>query len=125
MLIVGSGGREHALAWKVAQSSRLGKLCIAPAIRARGQLGENVAIAVNDLHGLVRFCLAEEDRPGGDRPGSSPGSRAGGCAAAGRDPVFGPSAAAAQIEASKVFCKSISCSAHGIPTARYAAFHRL
>ena len=121
VLIIGSGGREHAIAWKVAQSPRLAKLYVAPGNPGTAALGENVAVQVTDHTGLVRFCL--ENRidlvvVGPEAPlaaGLADELRAAGLV------VFGPSRAAAQIEASKVFSKAFMLR-HDIPTARYAAF---
>ena len=76
VLLVGSGGREHALAWKIAQSPRLSRLWIAPGNPGTARLGENVPLAADDVPGLVELCPPERRRPGGGRPGSRPGSRA-------------------------------------------------
>ena len=121
VLIVGSGGREHAIAWKVAQSSRLTKLHVAPGNPGTAALGENVSLQVDDHAGLVRFCVeqcVDLVVVGPEAPlaaGLADELRATGIK------VFGPSQAAAQIEASKVFSKSFMLR-HNIPTARYAAF---
>ncbi len=121
VLIVGSGGREHAMAWKVAQSALLGKLYIAPGNPGTKLLGENVAIQVDDLSGLVTFCLAQKIDLvliGPEAP-----LAAGLADALGKAGIkaFGPTAAAAQIESSKVFAKAFMQRA-GIPSARYADF---
>jgi phosphoribosylamine--glycine ligase len=123
VLIVGSGGREHALAWRAAQSPRVEKVFVAPGnAGTAGEPGvENVAISVSDLDGLLGFAheqgigltIAGPEDPlvNGivDRFGE-----------AGLD-CFGPSAAAAQLEGSKSFAKDFM-TRHGIPTAAYGKF---
>jgi phosphoribosylamine--glycine ligase len=121
VLIIGSGGREHAIAWKVAQSSRLTKLYIAPGNPGTAALGENVALQVKDHAKIIRFCVENTIDLvviGPEAPlaaGLADDLRVAGFK------VFGPSKAAAQIEASKVFSKAFMLR-HDIPTARYAAF---
>ena len=121
VLLVGGGGREHALAWKLNRSPRLGRLVAAPgnpgiAAHARCEPVRDTAIA--DL-----VALARRERPdlvvvGPETPlamGLGDQLRAAGF------PVFGPSAAAARIESSKAFAKDLMAR-HGIPTARFATF---
>ena len=124
VLIIGSGGREHALAWKAAQSPRLTKLYIAPGNAGTSTCGENVSVDVNDHGAVLRFC---KDRRidlviiGPEIPlaaGMADSLTDGGVR------CFGPKKAAAQIEASKVFAKDFMARQH-IPSARYAAFDRL
>lgn len=120
MLVVGSGGREHALAWKLAQSAGTAVLS-APGNPGMEALGPCYPVAVGDLVGLTR--LAREQRPdlvvvGPEAPladGLADRLRADGLA------VFGPSQAAAEIEWSKVFAKRFM-QRHGIPTAPFAVF---
>jgi phosphoribosylamine--glycine ligase len=124
VLIIGSGGREHAMAWKVSQSPRLTKLYIAPGNAGTAACGENVSLDVNDHAGIIRFC--KEQRidlvlVGPEGPlavGLADSISKGGIR------CFGPSQAAAQIEASKVFAKDFMAR-HHIPTARYATFTQL
>ncbi|CAG0929928.1 partial phosphoribosylamine---glycine ligase, partial [Planctomycetaceae bacterium] len=119
VLIVGSGGREHAIAWKVAQSPRLSQLFVAPG--NAGTAANNVPIATENTAALVGFCNEQDvdliiigpEAPLAD--GLADGLRATGRL------VFGPSQAAAQIEASKAFSKTFM-QRHNIPTARFAAF---
>ena len=121
VMIVGSGGREHALAWKVAQSPRLERLWIAPGNAGTAALGENVPIRVQDVAGLVTFAAAhcvDLVIVGPEVPLAAGISDA--FLAAGIE-VFGPTQAAAQIEASKSFAKDFMAR-HNIPTARYAVF---
>ena len=125
VLIIGSGGREHALAWKVAQSPKLTKLFIAPGNPGTAQLGENISgISLENQPAVVRFCMEKQI----DLVIIGPEIfLAVGLADALTDAgikVFGPSKAAAQIESSKVFSKNFM-SRHAIPTARYATFTKL
>ncbi len=121
VLIVGSGGREHALAWKVAQSPQLDKLYIAPGNPGTASLGENVLLSASDTPGLVAFAALQGLDlviVGPEAPlaaGLADALRAAGCR------TFGPGQAAAQIEASKAFAKAFM-QRHGIPTARFAVF---
>lgn len=124
ILLIGSGGREHAIAWKVAQSPKLSKLYIAPGNPGTADCGENVALDIRDHAAVIRFC--QEKRidlviVGPETPLAD--GIADALAEAGIR-CFGPKKAAAQIEASKVFSKHFMAR-HGIPTARYAAFSKL
>ncbi len=124
VLIIGSGGREHAMAWKVAQSPRLTKLYIAPGNAGTATCGENVLLDVNQHAEVVRFCEEKQINlvlVGPEVP------LANGLVDSLSDAgirCFGPKQAAAQIEASKVFAKDFMAR-HNIPTARYATFHKL
>lgn len=118
ILLVGSGGREHALAWKLAQSPSLTRLYAAPGNPGIAEEAEIVALDIADHAAVVGFC---EDRAiglvviGPEAPlvdGLSDALRAAGV------PVFGPSRAAAQLEGSKGFTKDL-CARAGIPTAGY------
>jgi phosphoribosylamine--glycine ligase len=124
ILLIGSGGREHAIAWKVAQSPRLGKLYIAPGNPGTAVLGENVALNTDDYSAVVRFSQEKQIDLAIIGPEAP---LAAGLADSLKDSgikVFGPSKAAAQIESSKVFSKNFM-QRHGIPTARYATFDKL
>ncbi len=125
-LIIGSGGREHALAWKAARSPRLSHLYVAPgnggtALHNQAAHIQNVELRVEDSAAVAVFCRAQNVDLviiGPEAPlaaGLADELRAAGLR------VFGPSQAAAQIEASKAFAKAFMVR-HGIPTARYAAF---
>src|SRR5258706_2707147 len=124
VLIIGSGGREHAMAWKVAQSPRLTKLYIAPGNAGTAACGENVLLDVNQHAEVVRFCEEKQINlvlVGPEVP------LANGLVDSLSDAgirCFGPKQAAAQIEASKVFAKDFMAR-HNIPTARDATFHKL
>ncbi|HPN04452.1 MAG TPA: phosphoribosylamine--glycine ligase [Hyphomonadaceae bacterium] len=121
ILIVGSGGREHALAWRLKQSPRVTGIVAAPGNPGIAQLAECVNVAVDDIDGLVR--LAKQERPnlvivGPEAPlvlGLADKLRAIDI------PVFGPSARAAMLEGSKGFSKDFMAK-HNIPTARYRRF---
>lgn len=120
-LIIGSGGREHALAWKLSQSSRIGKLFVAPGNGGTRQVAENVGIGATDIDGLVQFATSNEiglTVVGPDDPlalGVVDAFRARGLR------IFGPTRAAAEIESSKAFAKNLMSEA-GIPTATFQIF---
>lgn len=124
ILVVGNGGREHALVWKLSQSSQVSKVFCAPGNAGTAQDGENVPIPVSDTGRLRRF--AKENKIdltiiGPEAPlvdGIVDEFQAAGLR------VFGPQRKAAQLEGSKAFAKSIMQSA-GVPTADYRAFSRL
>jgi phosphoribosylamine---glycine ligase len=121
VLIVGSGGREHAVAWKAAQSPRLTNLFVAPGNAGTSTLAENVPIPAEDTSALVAFA---RDRAIDLVLVGPEGPLANGLTDALRAAqvrVFGPSQAAAQIEASKSYSKQFMAR-HGIPSARYVVF---
>jgi phosphoribosylamine---glycine ligase len=121
VLLIGSGGREHALAWALAASPLCDKLYAAPGNPGIAQEAECVALAVTDLDGIVAFARREKIDfvvVGPEAPlvaGLVDRLEAAGIAA------FGPSAAAAQLEASKGFTKDLAAAAN-IPTAAYRRF---
>jgi phosphoribosylamine--glycine ligase len=121
ILIVGGGGREHALAWKLAQSPDVKRIYCAPGNAGTAALGENVPLPATDAGGLLAFAQAH----GIDLTVVGPDDAlAAGLVdtfqAAGR-PVFGPTRAAARLEWSKIFCKAF-LQRHGIPTAAAGNF---
>jgi phosphoribosylamine--glycine ligase len=121
VLLIGSGGREHALAWAILASPLLGKLYCAPGNAGIAEIADCVALDVADHPGVVQFCREKSIGlvvVGPEAP--LVGGLADDVAAAGIK-VFGPSKAAAQLEGSKGFTKDF-CAAHGIPTAAYARF---
>ncbi|WP_347988724.1 phosphoribosylamine--glycine ligase [Methylomonas sp. AM2-LC] len=123
ILIVGSGGREHALAWKVKQSQNVQSIFVAPG-NAGTELEagiDNVSIQADDIDGLLNFAQAREidlTIIGPEVPlvkGIVDQFTAAGL------PCFGPTAQAAQLEGSKAYCKDFMAR-HGIPTAEYQTF---
>jgi phosphoribosylamine--glycine ligase len=121
LLIIGSGGREHALAWKLKQSPRVGKIFVAPGNAGTAQLGENVDIKATDVAALVKFAdehkiyltivgpddalalgIVDEFQKRGLK-------------------IWGPNKLAAQIEASKAFAKELM-QKNNIPTAEFQTF---
>jgi phosphoribosylamine--glycine ligase len=118
VLLIGSGGREHALAWKLKQSPKLGKLFVAP---GNGGTAENVAIDPADHAAVIAFAKAQQIDfvvIGPDAPvvaGLGDDVRGAGIA------CFSPSKAAGQLEGSKSFTKAL-CDEMHIPTARYGRF---
>ncbi len=125
ILILGSGGREHALAWKTAQSKRCDKLFIAPGNAGTMVLGKNVPIDVNDFEKLKAFALENDIRMivvGPEDPlvnGIADAFKSD--SATSGISVIGPSKAGAVLEGSKDFAKEFM-KRHGIPTAAYATF---
>jgi phosphoribosylamine---glycine ligase len=125
-LVIGGGGREHALAWKLAQSPRMETVFVAPgnAGTALEPRCENVDIGATDLPALVAFAASESidlTVVGPEAPlvaGVVDAFRKAGL------PIFGPTAAAAQLEGSKAFSKDF-LARHRIPTAAYANFTEL
>jgi len=121
VMVIGSGGREHALAWKLAQSGRVAEVLVVPG--NAGTAGEekcrNVDIAVDNIEGLLALAQREHvdlTVVGPEGPlvaGVVDKFRAAGLR------IFGPTAAAAQLEGSKAFAKDF-LARHGIPTAHYA-----
>ena len=121
VLVVGSGGRENALAWKISQSVRLKSLWCAPGNPGTEKIGRNVAINVDDADGLTDFCREKKIDLVVIGPEKSLAAGVSDRLASAGIAVFGPSRAAAQIETSKAFAKDFM-QRHGVPTARYSIF---
>ena len=125
ILLLGSGGREHALAWKIAQSSKCEKLFIAPGNAGTANCGENVAIGVNEFDKLKDFTAdnqidmvvvgPEDPLVNGIYDAFKNDARTANV------PVIGPSKAGAVLEGSKDFAKAFM-QRHNIPTAAYGTF---
>ncbi len=121
VMIVGSGGREHALGWAIARSPLLTKLFVAPGNPGTAAFATNVPIRATDIHGLVHFAVEQKIDlviPGPEAPlvaGIADALAAAGIA------CCGPSAAAAQLEGSKKFTKEVAEAAN-IPTASWESF---
>ena len=125
LLLLGSGGREHALAWKIAQSPKIEQLFIAPGNAGTAQVGTNVALRADDFEGIERFVLEHHINMvvvGPEDPlvkgiydyfTARP--------ALAHVPVIGPSKAGAVLEGSKDFAKAFM-QRHNIPTAAYRTF---
>jgi phosphoribosylamine--glycine ligase len=124
VLVVGSGGREHALVWKIAQSPLVNEIFCAPGNPGIAHQAEAVALKADDVEGLARW--ARQNRTDLVVVGPE-GPLVAGLAdrmAPEGIPVFGPAAAAAEIEGSKSFAKEVMLAA-GIPTAEHATFTEL
>lgn len=127
LLLLGSGGREHAFAWKLSQSPLCSQLFIAPGNAGTAQCGTNVQMGVNDFDAIGRFCLEHAIDlvlVGPEEPlvrGIVDYFRADSALA--RIPVIGPSAEGAQLEGSKAFAKKFM-SKYQIPTAAYREFSK-
>jgi phosphoribosylamine--glycine ligase len=123
VLVVGAGGREHALCWALAASPLASELYCAPGSDAIAREATCVPLAIDDVAGIVAFCRGQGIElvvPGPELPlvlGLVDRLEEAGI------PVFGPSAAAARLEGSKAFAKAF-CARHGIPTAPFRTFTR-
>ena len=125
ILLLGSGGREHALAWKIAQSEKCEKLFIAPGNAGTGNCGENVSMKADDFEAIKQFCVEksidmvvvgpEDPLVKGIYDDLKADLRTKNI------PVIGPSKAGAVLEGSKDFAKAFM-ERHHIPTARYETF---
>ncbi|MCK4753033.1 MAG: phosphoribosylamine--glycine ligase, partial [Planctomycetes bacterium] len=111
VLLIGSGGREHALAWKLAQSKKLSKLYIAPGNPGTAQFGENIPIGVNDIDELVDFAKQNDIGLAVVGPEDPLAAGAVDTFEAAGIKAFGPSKGAAQLEADKAFAKQLMRSA--------------
>ena len=125
ILLLGSGGREHALAWKIVQSNKCDKLFIAPGNAGTSNVGENVAIKTDDFEAIKQFCVdknidmvvvgPEDPLVKGIYDNMKADERTKNI------PVIGPSKQGAVLEGSKDFAKDFM-QRHHIPTARYQTF---
>jgi len=121
ILVIGSGGREHALTWKLRRSPQVERIFCAPGNSGTSEIAENVAIPATDLKGLLRF--AKENRIGLTVVGPDDPLAAGivDLFATEKLRAFGPTKSAARIEASKIFAKELM-RAQKIPTAESNTF---
>ncbi len=123
VLIIGSGGREHAIAWAISKSSKLDKLFVAPGNAGTKQIAENISVDVSNKNEVADFCEKEKIDLviiGPEKPlveGLADFLREKGFY------VFGPSANAAKIEGEKAFAKELM-KEYGIPTAKYQIFSK-
>jgi phosphoribosylamine---glycine ligase len=122
VLVIGGGGREHALVWKIKQSPKVEKIFCAPGNAGTAELAENIPIAADDIKGLLEFALQKGiglTVVGPEQPlvkgivdrFEEKGLR-----------IFGPNARAAELEGSKSFSKDIM-KKYGLPTAEYKTFN--
>jgi phosphoribosylamine--glycine ligase len=124
VLVVGNGGREHALAWAIRRNARVERLAVAPGNGGTADIAENLPVKSTDVVGMTRaarewgadFVIVGPDAALGE--GMVDALQAAGV------PVFGPTRAAARIETSKQFAKEVMAAA-GVPTARWHAFDDL
>ncbi|MFI5154903.1 MAG: phosphoribosylamine--glycine ligase [Chitinophagales bacterium] len=125
ILIIGSGGREHAMAWKISQSSHCSKLFIAPGNGGTAACGSNVDIAPSDFEGIRKLCISQKIEMVIVGPEEPLVKGIVDFFAADKSlknvPVIGPSAQAAQLEGSKAFSKKFM-QRYNIPTAAYREF---
>ncbi len=121
VLVIGSGGREHALCWAIAGSPILDRLWCAPGNPGTAQVAENVAMGVLDFPSIVAFALDNQVDLVVVGPEAPLVAGLGDALANEGIPYFGPNAAAAQLEGSKTFTKEIADAA-GIPTAKWERF---
>jgi len=124
VLVVGGGGREHALAWKIAQSPLVKKVYCAPGNAGTASVAENIEIPADNVNALLQFATVTGiglTVVGPEQPlvkGIVDSFEESGLR------VFGPSQRAAEIEGSKVFCKDLM-KKYGVPTAKYESFDSL
>jgi phosphoribosylamine--glycine ligase len=118
ILLVGSGGREHALAWKIAQSPLLQRLVMAPGNPGMAAHGELAPVKVTDVAGLVALARAMAADLVVIGPEAAVDAGLADALAEASIPCFGPTRAAGQLEASKAFTKAF-CERHGLPTGAY------
>ena len=121
ILIVGSGGREHALGWKLAQSPIVSELISAPGNPGLAELGRTVPIKADAAGDLAAFAMREQVDLVVIGPEAAAAAGLADSLAKVGVPCFGPSQAAAELEASKAFMKEF-CMRHGVPTAEYKVF---
>jgi phosphoribosylamine--glycine ligase len=124
VLVVGGGGREHALAWKIAKSPRVTKLWCAPGNPGTARVAENVPLRADDVEAVARWAAGQRVDLAVVAPEAPLVAGLADRLAAAGVPVFGPTAAAARLEGSKAFAKEVMAAA-GVPTAGYAVFDAL
>ncbi len=121
ILIVGSGGREHALGWKLAQSPLVSELISAPGNPGLAEIGRTVAIKPEDAQELAAFAVREQVGLVVIGPEAAAAAGLADSLAQVGVPCFGPSQAGAELESSKAFMKEF-CQRHGVPSAEYKVF---
>lgn len=121
VLLIGSGGREHAIAWKLAQSKMLEKLYIAPGNPGTAEIGENVLVDINNHQEVIKYCQKTKIDLVVIGPETPLADGLTDSLIQADILVFGPSQKAAEIESSKAFAKAFMLR-HSIPTAKYKSF---
>ncbi len=121
ILVVGSGGREHALGWKLKQSPLVSEVISAPGNPGLAELGRTVPIKAEDTRELAAFAMREQVGLVVIGPEAAAAAGLADALSQVGVPCFGPSKAAAELEASKAFMKEF-CFRHGVPTAEYKVF---
>jgi phosphoribosylamine--glycine ligase len=121
VLVVGNGGREHALAWKIGQSPRVKDVFVAPGNAGTARDAINVEIGSNDLEGLIKFAKTEKIELTVVGPEAPLAAGIVDAFDAEKLRVFGPTQAASQLESSKAFCKNLLRQAD-VPTADFQIF---
>jgi len=125
ILLLGSGGREHALAWKIIQSDKVNKLCVAPGNAGTGLIAENINVSVNDFPAIKQICIDKEINMLVVGPEDPLVNGVYNFFKNDNDishiPVIGPSKEGACLEGSKDFAKQFMVK-YNIPTARYQSF---
>lgn len=124
VLIVGSGGREHALAWKLSQSKGIGEIFVAPGNAGTSQLATNIPIAADDIVGLLDFAKGKNIHLTIVGPDNTLSLGIVDLFIESELRIFGPTKKAAEIEWSKTYAKDLM-KRSGIPTAEYATFSSL
>ncbi|MES2307751.1 MAG: phosphoribosylamine--glycine ligase [Verrucomicrobiota bacterium] len=124
ILIIGSGGREHAIAWKVKQDPRVQSIFVAPGNAGTASIAHNVPLSVTDIAGLLAW--AQKEKPDYTIVGPEAPLCAGLVDAFEKAslPIFGPNQKGAQLEGSKIFTKNLLVK-YGIPTAKAGSFTEL
>jgi len=117
-LIIGSGGREHALAWKIAQSSEIRRLYIAPGNAGTAKIAKNIPIQADEINSLLSFADKERIDLTVVGPETPLAKGVVNLFQKAGLPIFGPNQAAAQLETSKIFAKEFMVR-HRIPTAEF------
>ena len=121
ILIVGNGGREHALAWKIRQSPRVSRVFVAPGNAGTQQDAENIDIQAGDTPRLIRFAKENQVQLTVVGPEGPLAEGIVDAFTAEKLRIFGPSKTAAELESSKIFCKNLLRQAD-VPTAEYRVF---
>lgn len=124
VLVIGGGGREHALAWKLSQSANINKLYVAPGNAGTEQLAENVPIQSDDISSLLNFALQNKIDLTVVGPDNSLKAGIADIFQKHGLKIFGPTKKASEIEWSKTFAKQLMTK-YGIPTAKFASFSSL